>query len=162
LAGAGQRHSRSVVGTQAAQIVAARLGLPAAAELGDLRELDVGALDGRGDAGATPGRGLPALPACAEVLVAWRAGRVRAGFPGGEGSGGLCMRLRRAVAVVAGGSSGGRPLVVARGAGLRAALPGFAGGPGPGAGLPAGALAGLPASARHRPRPAVRLLNWRD
>jgi broad specificity phosphatase PhoE len=51
---------------QTADIVGQRLGLPVAMELDDLRELNVGVLDGRGDAAAW---------ACYEqVLAAWRAG----------------------------------------------------------------------------------------
>src|SRR5258708_6738335 len=73
---------------QTAQIIGSRLGLPVACELDDLRELNVGALDGRSDPAA--------WDIYAAVLAAWRQGKTQARFPGGENRHDLCARLRRA------------------------------------------------------------------
>ena len=147
---------------QTAEIVGRRLGLPVAMELDDLREVNVGDLDGRSDARA--------WEIYAAVLEAWRAGDTQARFPGGENRDELCARLRRALTAVARGAAAGRSptlahggedgrsLVVAHGANLRAALPCLAGEPDPGADLPTGAVAALHI---HRGgSPVVRLVSW--
>ena len=137
---------------QTAAILAARLGLPPAAVLDDLRELNVGALDGRSDAEAwRTYRG---------VLAAWRSGRPEARFPGGEDHGELIARLWRALAAVTADPAGGRPLIVAHGASLRAALPRLTGGPEPGTDLPTGAIAALDVDPGGTPPGSVRLLSW--
>jgi broad specificity phosphatase PhoE len=147
---------------QTADIVGQRLGLPVAMELDDLREVNVGELDGRSDA--------EAWEIYAAVLAAWRAGDTLARFPGGENRDELCARLLRALTVVARGAVAGPPLVladgavaerslvVAHGANLRAALPCLAGEPDPGADLPTGGVAAL----RVRPggHPVLRLVSW--
>jgi broad specificity phosphatase PhoE len=171
---------------QTAEIVGRRLGLPVAMELDDLREVNVGDLDGRSDARA--------WEIYAAVLEAWRAGDTQARFPGGENRDELCSRLRRALTAVArgaaagrspaaarsgedghsptlahGGEEGrslvvahggeeGRSLVVAHGANLRAALPCLAGEPDPGADLPTGAVAAL--HVHPGGSPVVRLVSW--
>src|SRR5580693_5723818 len=159
---------------QTAEIVGRRLGLPVAMELDDLREVNVGELDGRSDARA--------WEIYAAVLEAWRAGDTQARFPGGENRDELCARLRRALTAVArgaaaghslvvahGGEEGrpptlghggeeGRSLVVAHGANLRAALPCLAGEPDPGADLPTGAVAAL--HVHPGGSPVVRLVSW--
>ena len=107
---------------QTADIVGRRLGLPVVMELDELREVNVGDLDGRSDARA--------WEIYAAVLAAWRAGDNRARFPGGENCDELCARLRRALTAVARGAVGeGRSLLVAHGASLRAAVPGLTAGP---------------------------------
>ena len=147
---------------QTADIVGQRLGLPVAMELDDLREVNVGELDGRSDA--------QAWEIYAAVLAAWRAGDTVARFPGGENRDELCARLLRALRVVARGAAAGpspvlagsaaaeRSLVVAHGANLRAALPCLAGEPDPGTDLATGGVAAL----RVRPSglPEVRLVSW--
>src|SRR5580704_8618998 len=171
---------------QTAEIVGRRLGLPVAMELDDLREVNVGDLDGRSDARA--------WEIYAAVLEAWRAGDTQARFPGGENRDELCARLRRALTAVArgaaagrspaaahggvdgrpptlahGGEDGrpptlahggedGRSLVVAHGANLRAALPCLAGEPDPGADLPTGAVAAL--HVLPGGSPVARLVSW--
>jgi broad specificity phosphatase PhoE len=164
---------------QTADIVGRRLGLPVTLVLDDLREVDVGVLDGRSD-----GRSWDTY---AGVLAAWRAGRSRARFPGGENCDELCARLRRALAAVARGAQAGSPavareaqaqaqaqaespavargaearsLVVAHGASLRAALPCLAGEPDPGADLPTGGIAALGVDPDRPPHPRIRLLSW--
>jgi len=143
---------------QTAGIVGARLGLPVGLVLDDLREVDVGDLDGRSDAGA--------WDTYTRVLAAWRAGDTRARFPGGEDRDELCARLRRALAEVARGAAGtrgaggARSLVVAHGASLRAALPGLAGAPDPGTDLPTGGIAELRVDPGRPPHPLVELLSW--
>ena len=61
---------------QTAEIVGAHLGLRVALELDELRELDVGSLDGRSDE--------TAWAIYNEVLGAWRAGNPDMRFPEGE------------------------------------------------------------------------------
>jgi broad specificity phosphatase PhoE len=122
---------------QTAEIVGERLRLPVAAELEDLRELNVGDLDGRSDAAA--------WEVYAAVIDAWRSGRADVRFPGGEDRAELSDRILRALAVVAGMSSpgDGRTLIVAHGGALRAALPSLTGAPDPGADMPTGSIAVL-------------------
>ena len=147
---------------QTADIVGQRLGLPVAMELDDLREVNVGELDGRSDA--------QAWEIYTAVLAAWRAGDTLASFPGGENRDELCARLLRALTVVARSAAAGHSpvlagsaaaecsLVVAHGANLRAALPCLAGEPDPGADLPTGGVAGL--EVHHGGFPVVRLVSW--
>lgn len=135
---------------QTADIVGQRLGLPVAMELDDLREMNVGELDGRSD--------LQAWETYNAVLAAWRAGDTRARFPGGEDRDELCARLRRALTVVARTAVAGRSLVVAHGANLRAALPCLAGEPDPGTDLPTGAVAAL--HVHPGGFPEVQLVSW--
>jgi probable phosphoglycerate mutase len=137
---------------QTADIVGRRLALPVAMELDDLRELNVGELDGRSDPRA--------WDTYTRVLAAWRAGETRARFPGGEDRDELCARLRRALTAVARGAGEARSLVVAHGANLRAALPGLASEPDPGTDLPTGAVAALQVDPASQPHPLVRLLSW--
>ena len=137
---------------ETADFVSARLGRPVGLVLDDLREVDVGDLDGRSDAGA--------WDTYTRVLAAWRAGDTRARFPGGEDRDELCARLRRALAEVARGAGGARSLVVAHGANLRAALPGLAGAPDPGTDLPTGGIAELRVDPGRPPHPLVELLSW--
>ena len=143
---------------QTAEIVGHRLGLAVALELEDLREVNVGELDGRSDE--------EAWDTYARVIAAWKAGETEVRFPGGEDCAELCARLRRALAAAARSAGDRRSLLVAHGANLRAALPGLAGRAGPGCGpadwrsgraasrpgqppIPPGAAAGL---ARRQPR----------
>jgi broad specificity phosphatase PhoE len=147
---------------QTAEIVGRRLGLPVTLVLDDLREVNVGALDGRSDARS--------WAIYTEVLAAWRAGWPEARFPGGENCDELCARLRRALTAVARAAQGGppaaaqgaeaRPLIAAHGASLRAALPGLAGAPDPGADVPTGAIAALRVDPDRPPFPWVQLLSW--
>jgi broad specificity phosphatase PhoE len=136
---------------QTAQIIAQQLGLPVQAELEDLRELNVGDLDGRNDK--------PAWEIYDSVLAAWRDGHSAARFPGGENRSELCARLLRALAVVVSTASAPQPLVVAHGASLRAALPVIAGEHDPGSDLATGSCATLAVSAGVGTA-RVRLLNW--
>jgi broad specificity phosphatase PhoE len=136
---------------QTAEIIGQRLGLPVEAELEDLRELNVGELDGRNDE--------LAWQIYAAVLAAWRDGRPEARFPGGESRAELCARLLRGLTAVAGPATGARPLVVAHGASLRAALPVLTGEPDPGVDLRTGSCATLAVSVRDG-LPRVDLLNW--
>jgi broad specificity phosphatase PhoE len=137
---------------QTADIVGQRLGLPVAMELDDLREVNVGDLDGRSDTRA--------WEIYARALAAWRAGDASAGLPGGENRDELCARLRRALTAVAAASGEGRSLVVAHGASLRAALPSLTGGSDPGVDLPTGGFAALQVVPGAVAGPAVRLVSW--
>ena len=119
-------------------------------ELDDLREVNVGELDGRSDA--------QAWEIYTAVLAAWRAGDTHARFPGGENRDELCARLLRALTAVARSAAAERALVVAHGANLRAALPCLAGEPDPGADLPTGGVAAL--HVRPGGFPMVRLVSW--
>jgi broad specificity phosphatase PhoE len=93
---------------QTAEIAGLRLGLTIQMELDELRELNVGALDGRNDA--------QARDCYTRVLAAWRAGDSRVRFPGGEDRNELCARLRRALSAVARAAGDATALVVAHGA----------------------------------------------
>jgi broad specificity phosphatase PhoE len=136
---------------QTAQIIGSRLGLPVACELDDLRELDVGALDGRSDPAA--------WDIYAAVLAAWRQGDTQARFPGGENCDELCARLRRALVTAARTSPAAATLIVAHGASLRAALPGLTGRPDPGTDMPTATVACLHVGTRGS-APAIGLLSW--
>jgi broad specificity phosphatase PhoE len=136
---------------QTAEIIAAVLGLPVAAELDELRELNVGWLDGRSDRRA--------WAVYDAVLAAWAAGRGEASFPGGEDYAELCARLRHAMVTVASGPGHRTSLIVAHGGSLRAALPALTGMADPGSDLATGAVASFEISAS-RSRPGIRLLAW--
>lgn len=143
---------------QTAAIVAARIGGPEPVVSEELRELDVGVLDGRSD---------PATwRVYDDVLEAWHAGDLAARFPGGESGGELVARLRAALAGVAraslgGAALGGAALVVAHGANIRAALPALTGRPDPGADLRTAHLARLAVTVEEPGgRMAVALLGW--
>jgi broad specificity phosphatase PhoE len=142
---------------QTAEIVAQRLEVPVVAELEDLRELNVGDLDGRSDA--------QAWQTYSAVVEAWRAGDLGARFPGGEDCDELCRRLLRALVTVVGlpassrSASRARTLVVAHGGALRAAVPSLTGEPDPGSDMPTGSVAVL----QVRPEgttPPLRLISW--
>lgn len=137
---------------QTADIVGLRLGLSVAMELDDLRELNVGSLDGRNDG--------QAWDSYSRVLAAWRAGDSWVRFPGGEDRSELCARLRRALSAVACEAGDATALVVAHGANLRAALPGLTGDPDPGVDLPTGGLATLQVDPGRLPDVSVQLLSW--
>jgi broad specificity phosphatase PhoE len=137
---------------QTADIVGARLGLPVAMELEDLRELNVGTLDGRNDAAA--------WEAYERVLSAWRQGEATVRFPDGEDLNTVCARLRRALVSVVENADAARPLVVAHAGNLRAAASGLTGAPEPEADLPTGGFAELRVDPRSCPVPSVTLLSW--
>ena len=136
---------------QTAEIITARLGLPTAAELDELRELNVGTLDGRSDA--------EAWAVYNAVLAAWAAGDSSARFPGGEDYAELCARLRHAMVTVASRPGNRISLIVAHGASLRAALPALTGIADPGSDLATGAVASFEISTSP-PQPGIRLLDW--
>lgn len=123
---------------QTAQIVSARLGLPVWAELDDLREVNVGDLDGRNDDAA--------WQIYDAVLRAWRSGQLEDRFPGGESGHELAARTGRALQVIAERAGTGDAIVVAHGASIRAAIPALTGQPDPGADLPTGSVASLTVS----------------
>src|SRR5580704_17321310 len=93
---------------QTAQIVSDALGLPVAAELDDLREVNVGELDGRADDGA--------WQVYEATLAAWRAGQLSRRFPGGESADELAARTRRALRDIAGRAGEADAVVIAHGA----------------------------------------------
>ncbi len=136
---------------QTAQIIGERLGLPVTSELDELRELNVGALDGRDDQAAWDTYGA--------VLAAWHAGKPEVRFPDGEDYGELCARLRRALDIAARAPAASATLIVAHGASLRAALPGLTGEPDPGSDIPTGDFATLQVDPGDLGRP-VRLSHW--
>jgi broad specificity phosphatase PhoE len=136
---------------QTADIVADQLRIPVVAVLEDLRELNVGDLDGRSDA--------QAWQVYRAVLAAWQAGDGHQAFPAGENRDQLGARILRALlAVAALDPAGGRTLVVAHGGALRAALPLLTSQPDPGIDLATGSAAVLQVSAGATP--PVRLLSW--
>lgn len=103
----------------------------------NLREVDVGSLDGRNDARS--------WETYNSVLDAWRHGEYAARFPGGENCTDLAARLRAAFTAMT-GPADDQVLVVAHGANIRAALPLLAAVPDPGQDLPTGGTARFTAS----------------
>jgi len=118
---------------QTAQIVSARLGLPVAAELDDLREVNVGELDGRADDSA--------WRVYEETLAAWRSGQLNKRFAGGESGDELAARTRRALGSIAAQAGSTDAVVIAHGASIRAAVPALTGQPDPGRDLATGDVA---------------------
>lgn len=116
----------------------------------DLREVDVGSLDGRNDAHS--------WETYNNVLDAWRHGDYAARFPRGEDCLDLAARLRAAFTAIT-EAVDDQVLVVAHGANIRAALPLLAAVPDPGQDLPTGGTARFVAS----PQDAgirVGLVSW--
>lgn len=109
---------------QTAEILGHQLDLGLAGDLDELREVNVGELDGRNDAGAWATYGA--------VLEDWRHGNFDRRFPGGENGHELAARISSALHRVA-SASAGPILVVAHGANIRAAIPRLTGTPDPGA-----------------------------
>lgn len=118
---------------QTAQIVSARLGLPISPELDDLREVNVGELDGRNDDAA--------WEIYHAVLTSWRCGQLDHRFPGGESGHELAERIGGALLAVAEQAGPDHAIVVAHGASIRAAIPVLTGQPDPGADLATGGSA---------------------
>jgi broad specificity phosphatase PhoE len=135
---------------ETAAILAETLGTADITEDENLREVNVGSLDGRSD-----GRSWDTYDS---VLDAWRHGDYAARFPGGEDCAGLAARLRAAFTAMT-GPGDDQVLVVAHGANIRAALPLLAAVPDPGQDLPTGGTARFvtsPGDAGIR----LRLLSW--
>ena len=117
---------------ETAAIVAVALGTADVSADEDLREVNVGSLDGRNDARS--------WDTYNSVLDAWRHGDYAARFPGGEDCAGLAARLRAAFTAIT-GPGDDQVLVVAHGANIRAALPLLAAVPDPRQDLPTGGTA---------------------
>jgi broad specificity phosphatase PhoE len=137
---------------QTAQIVSVRLGLPVAAELDDLREVNVGDLDGRADDDAW--REYEA------TLAAWRNGQLSQRFPGGESGDELAARTRRALGAIAAGAGSADAVVIAHGASIRAAVPALTGQPDPGRDLATGDAARLSVTCGHGSAARIALTAW--
>jgi probable phosphoglycerate mutase len=113
---------------QTAQVIAAGAGV-AVVTVEELREVDVGDLEGRCDE--------QAWAAYLEVYSAWRAGDLGRAFPGGENYHQLSARLAAALRRTLAHPPGSRVLVVAHDGIIRAGLPSVCPGqPPPAAGLP--------------------------
>lgn len=131
---------------QTAEILGHELDLHISGELDELREINVGELDGRNDA--------TAWSIYDDVLANWRQGNLDRRLPGGENGHELVARVSSALHRLA-SVSAGRALIVAHGAILRAAVPTLMGTPDPGADMTTGSAAQIevqPAS--------IRLMNW--
>jgi probable phosphoglycerate mutase len=136
---------------QTAQIIAARLGVPVTT-LEDLRELDVGDLEGRND--------VQAWELYLEVAYAWQAGDHDRAYPGGENFRQVLARLRAALARALDHPPGSRVLVVAHDGLIRVALPALCPGtPPPATGLPKCGIAKLSINAAPEGI-ACTLLSW--
>ncbi len=118
---------------QTAQIVSGRLRLPVEAELEDLREVNVGDLDGRNDDSA--------WQVYEATLARWRSGQLGQRFCGGESGYELVARIGRALRAVASRAGPDDAVVVAHGASIRAAVPALTGQPDPGTDLATGGVA---------------------
>ena len=137
---------------QTAEIVGRCLGLAVKCELDDLRELNVGSLDGRSDE--------EAWATYDWVLDGWRRGQRDRRFPGGEDCFELCRRLGRALQAVASISEEGPAVIVAHGANLRASTPWLLGAPEPGRDLAVADVASLDVASDAGGRVEVKLLCW--
>jgi broad specificity phosphatase PhoE len=137
---------------QTAQIVSARLGLPVADELDDLREVNVGELDGRADHRA--------WRVYEATLAAWRSGQLSQRFPGGESGDELAARTRRALHGIATQAGSTDAVVIAHGASIRAAVPALTGQPDPGRDLATGDVARLSVSREPASGVGIALIAW--
>jgi broad specificity phosphatase PhoE len=137
---------------QTAEIVSARLGLPVAAELDDLREVNVGELDGRADDSA--------WRMYEAILTAWRSGQLSQRFPGGESGDELAVRTRRALESIAAQAGGTEAVVIAHGASIRAAVPILTGQPDPGRDLATGGVARLSVTRGHGMAVHIAVTTW--
>jgi broad specificity phosphatase PhoE len=135
---------------ETAAIVAEALGTADVTADENLREVNVGSLDGRNDARS--------WDTYNTVLDAWRHGDYAARFPGGEDCTGLAARLRAAFTAMT-GPGDDQVLAVAHGANIRAALPLLAAVPDPGQDLPTGGTARFVTSPDDSGI-RLRLLSW--
>jgi probable phosphoglycerate mutase len=136
---------------QTAQIIASRVGVPVIT-LEELRELDVGTLEGRCDE--------QAWDLFLGIAYAWHAGDHDRAYPGGENFHQVVARLSSALRRALDHPPGSRVLVVAHDGLIRAALPALCPGtPPPATGLPKCGVAKL--SVRSTPDgPEIGLLDW--
>ncbi len=136
---------------QTADIIAGRLGLPVVT-LEDLRELDVGDLEGRSDE--------EAWTTFLDIAYAWQAGDHDRRYPGGEDFHQVIARVTRALTYTCDHPLGSRVLMIAHDGLIRVALPALC----PGAELPATGLprCGIAKLAISPARSGVtaRLLTW--
>jgi ribonuclease H / adenosylcobalamin/alpha-ribazole phosphatase len=137
---------------QTAQIVSARLHLPVMAELDDLREINVGDLDGRNDGSA--------WQIYQATLAAWRSGQLGQRFPAGESGYELAARIRRALRAVAAEAGAEHAVIVAHGASIRAALPALTGQPDPGTDLATGGVARFTVTQRRGSAADIAVVAW--
>jgi broad specificity phosphatase PhoE len=137
---------------QTAQIVSARLNLPVAAELDDLREINVGDLDGRNDD--------LAWQVYQAILAAWRSGQLEQRFPAGESGNELATRIGRALRAVADEAGAEHAVVVAHGASIRAAVPALTGWPEPGTDLATGGVARFTVTQRPGSAADIAIAAW--
>jgi broad specificity phosphatase PhoE len=137
---------------QTAAIVSARLGLPVTLVLEDLREVNVGELDGRDDDAAWEQYNA--------VLAGWRSGQLGLRFPGGESGTELATRIGRALATVAGQAGSADGIVIGHGANIRAAVPVLTGRPDPGTDLDTGAVARFAVAVTPGPATCISLIAW--
>jgi broad specificity phosphatase PhoE len=135
---------------ETAAILAEALGTADVTADENLREVNVGSLDGRSDARS--------WQIYDSVLNAWRHGDYAARFPDGEDCAGLADRLRAAFTAMT-GPGDDQVLVVAHGANIRAALPLLAAVPDPGQDLPTGGCARF-VSSPGDDGIRLRLLSW--
>lgn len=137
---------------QTAEIVSGALRLPIAAQLEDLREINVGDLDGRSDDSA--------WRAYNATLAGWRAGQLTLRFPGGESGQQLAARIGRALGTIAERAGGADAIVVAHGASIRAAVPVLTGQQDPGADLATSAVARFTVTPRPGSLAGIALASW--
>ncbi len=137
---------------QTARVVSARLGLPIGAELEDLREVNVGDLDGRNDDAA--------WQIYDAVLGRWRSGELDHRFPCGESGHELAERTGRALTLIAEQAGTSHAIVVAHGASIRASITALTGRPDPGADLRAGAVATLSVALAPTGAARIALAAW--
>jgi probable phosphoglycerate mutase len=135
---------------ETAAILAEALGTADVTADENLREVNVGSLDGRNDPRS--------WDTYNSVLDAWRHGDYAARFPDGEDCADLAARLRAAFTAMT-GQGDDQVLVVAHGANIRAALPLLAAVSDPGYDLPTASTARFLTSPGHAGI-RLRLLSW--
>ena len=137
---------------QTADIIATRLGLTVST-LEELRELDVGDLEGRADE--------QAWETFLEVVYAWQAGDYDRAFPGGEDYHQVTARLTAAFRAALAHPPGSRVLAVAHDGLIRTALPAISPGtPLPATSLPKCGIAELAIRSADDNAVAATLLTW--
>jgi broad specificity phosphatase PhoE len=131
---------------QTAEILGHQVGIDLTGVVEELREVNVGELDGRGAASA--------WATYDEIVAEWRRGVLDRRFPGGEDGHELAHRISSALHRLA-DDSAGPVLVVAHGSNLGAVLPTLTGQPVPRSGLTTATVVQLEV----RPA-AVQLHSW--
>ncbi len=125
---------------------------PVAAELDDLREINVGDLDGHNDDSA--------WQVYQATLAAWRSGQLAQRFPAGESGYELATRTGQALRDVADQAGARHAIIVAHGASIRAAVQALTGQPEPRTDLATGGVARFTVTPRPGSAADIAVAAW--